>query len=109
MPLLPQTASRASTVCQGTSRKHCRRLILCGFERNMSEYSCSKTFGSRASPLCSWHSQKMNLRPKRSRRRPMPSVVVLPAKVAPLLLLKFVFWKLPRDMSFRTGSGTPRN
>src|SRR5580704_3160973 len=38
----------------------------------------------------------------------MPSVLMLPANVRPPLLLKFVFWKLPRVTSSRIGSGAPR-
>ena len=53
--------------------------------------------------------QKINFMPNSKRRRPMPSVMMLPANVSPPLLLKFVFWKLPRVTSSRIGSGTPRN
>ena len=33
-------------VCQGASRKHCQRLIPCGFERNIRDVWLSQTVGS---------------------------------------------------------------
>jgi hypothetical protein len=53
--------------------------------------------------------QKMSFKPKSSCRRPMPSVLTLPANVAPPLELKAVLWNFPMATSSRTGSGTPRN
>jgi hypothetical protein len=73
-----------------------------------------KKAGSREPAMISFSDQKISdqkisFNPKSRRRRPMPSVLMLPANVSPPLLLKLVFWKLPLVTSSRIGSGTPRN